>query len=132
MNKGEIIFMLSTVFGGFVSYVNANAAGAGQTWFDAGIAGYAQEQSPWPSDGTDKIVENEGTWSGTTNATYDTEHDALVVNAGTNPKFHGVSALRAATPCKFYRGLRGLTRENPAPLTGNASASRRASLPRAG
>ena len=83
MNKGKsFLVVLSTVFGGFVSYVNA--AGAEQTWFDAGIAGYAQEQSPWPDDGSNKIVENEGTWSGTTNATYDTEHSALVVNAGTN------------------------------------------------
>ena len=104
MNKGEsFLVVLSTVFGGFVSYVNVNAAGAEQTWFDAGIAGYAQEQSPWPSDGTDKVVENKGTWSGTTNATYDTEHAALVVNAGTNAlDFAAATTADAATSNVAY------------------------------
>lgn len=104
MNKGEsFLVVLSTVFGGFVSYVNVNAAEAGQTWFDAGIAGYAQEQSPWPSDGTDKVVENKGTWSGTTNATYDTEHAALVVNAGTNAlDFAAATTADAATSNVAY------------------------------
>ena len=104
MNKGKsFLVVLSTVFGGFVSYVNVNAAGAGQTWFDAGIAGYAQEQSPWPSDGTDKVVENKGTWSGTTNATYDTEHAALVVNAGTNAlDFAAATTADAATSNVAY------------------------------
>lgn len=102
MNKGKsFLVVLSTVFGGFVSYVNVNAAGAGQTWFDAGIAGYAQEQSPWPSDGTDKVIENEGTWSGTTNATYDSE--ALVVNAGTNAlDFAAATTADAATSNVAY------------------------------
>ena len=108
MNKGEsFLVVLSTVFGGFVSYVNVNAAGAEQTWFDAGIAGYAQDQSPWPSDGSDKVVVKDevtqGTWSGTTNATYDTEHAALVVNAGTNAlDFAAATTADAATSNVAY------------------------------
>ncbi len=42
----------------------AASAGAGE-WFDAGISGL----SSWPVDGSDKIVEGQGTWMGTTNAT---------------------------------------------------------------
>jgi len=42
----------------------AASAGAGE-WFDAGISGL----SSWPADGSDKIVEGQGTWMGTTNAT---------------------------------------------------------------
>ena len=42
----------------------AASAGA-EEWFDAGISGL----SSWPVDGSDKIVEGQGTWMGTTNAT---------------------------------------------------------------
>ena len=42
----------------------AASAGAGE-WFDAGISGL----SSWPTDGSDKIIEGQGTWMGTTNAT---------------------------------------------------------------
>lgn len=44
----------------------ALALGAGAAdWFDAGISGYTE----WPSDGSDFVVADVGTWSGTTNAT---------------------------------------------------------------
>ncbi len=33
-------------------------------WFDAGVSGYAN----WPSDGSDKLVVGQGTWSGTSSA----------------------------------------------------------------
>ena len=49
-----------------IGAVYAGPAVAGQ-WFDAGIAGL----SSWPTDGSDKIVEGQGTWMGTANATLD-------------------------------------------------------------
>ena len=52
--------------------------------------------------------------------------------AAVNPKFHGVAALRIATPSNIFRGLRVLTAGKPVPTAGNAAGSRRACPPRAG
>ena len=51
---------------------------------------------------------------------------------GFKPKFHGVAALRAATPRNVFRGLRVLTAWNRVPLSGNAAISIRACPPRVG
>ena len=106
MKRGTLTsVVLSTVFGGLVSCVNA--AGSEPTWFDANISGYAQEESPWPSDGTDKVVVKDevtqGTWSGTANATYDTEHTTLVVNAGEDQlAFEAATTADTATSNVVY------------------------------
>ena len=63
-----------------VSFVfNAHAAYSQPSWFDAGIESY----DSWPSDGSNTNIVGQGTWSGTANATLDTESSptALVVNA---------------------------------------------------
>ena len=68
-----------------VSFVfNAHAAYSQPSWFDAGIESY----DSWPSDGSPTNIVNQGTWSGTVNATLDTESPtkALVVNAAGDSK----------------------------------------------
>ena len=70
--------VLSAAAVGLVPCVNAVVSTP--EWFDADIANY----SSWPSDGTDKIVDGQGTWSGTAYATYDTDYSSLVVDAGTD------------------------------------------------
>ena len=74
--------VLSAFAVGFVS--NAHAVFAQPSWFDAGIDSYVS----WPSDGSDTNIVDQGTWSGTANATLDTESPtkALVVNAAGDSK----------------------------------------------
>ena len=91
--------VLSAVAVGFVPYVNAAAPAQEWTWFDADIVNY---DDSWPSDGSDmEVVKDyvtQGTWSGTANATYDTDYSALVVNAGTDKLvFAAESSVDAAT-----------------------------------
>ena len=50
-------------------------------WFDAGISGYAS----WPSDGSDKVVEGQGTWTGTAGATLDAGRHVLQIQAPGDP-----------------------------------------------
>lgn len=93
--------VLSAVAVGFVQYVNA--AASNPTWFDADIGNY----SSWPSDGSNKeVIKDEvsqGTWSGTTNATYNTESSTLVVEAGTNKlTFAATDSVDAATSNVAY------------------------------
>ena len=42
-------------------------------WFDVGIKDY----DSWPSDGSDKVVQGQGTWTGTANATLDVANHVL-------------------------------------------------------
>ena len=93
--------VLSAVAVGMVPYVNA--AGSTPAWFDAGIADYVNETVPWPSDGTDKTVDDQGTWSGTANATYDTDLRTLGINAGANKlTFEAAASVDAATSNVIY------------------------------
>ena len=66
--------VLSAVAVSFVS----NACAETNDWFDAGISAY----DSWPGDGSTKVVDGQGTWSGTANATLDTQSSpkALDVN----------------------------------------------------
>ena len=93
--------VLSAVAVGFVQYVNAAGPAQEWSWFDADIVNYYDDNS-WPSDGANKVVVKDevtqGTWSGTANATYDTDYSALVVNAGTDKLvFAAESSVDAAT-----------------------------------
>ena len=93
--------VLSAVAVGFVQYVNAAGPAQEWSWFDADIVNYYDDNS-WPSDGANKVVVKDevtqGTWSGTANATYDTDYSALVVNAGTDKLvFAAESSVNAAT-----------------------------------
>ena len=78
MKRGLFTSVVLSAFAvGFV--FNAHAAFAQPSWFDAGIEYYES----WPSDGSTTNIVGQGTWSGTANATLDTESSptALVVNA---------------------------------------------------
>ena len=83
MKRGIFTSVVLSAFAvGFVS--NAHAAVAQPSWFDAGIEYYES----WPSGGSDTNIVGQGTWSGTANATLDTESPtkALVVNADGDSK----------------------------------------------
>jgi hypothetical protein len=60
------------------SVSNVYAVTAQASWFDAGIGSYVS----WPSDGSNTNIVDQGTWSGTANATLDAAppDSALVVN----------------------------------------------------
>ena len=60
---------IASVFLWASALLTANAAG----WFDARIGGYAG----WPQDGSDVIVQGQGTWTGTGYATYDIQGKKL-------------------------------------------------------
>ena len=102
MKRGIFTSVVLSVFAvGFISYVNAAAPAQEWSWFDADIVNYYDDNS-WPSDGSDKVVVKDevtqGKWSGTANATYDTDYSALVVNAGTDKLvFTAKSSVDAAT-----------------------------------
>ncbi len=70
------------------------AAALAADWFDAGIAGY----EAWPTDGSDKVVENQGTWSGTSGATLDAVNHVLNIDApeGTTVAFTPTASKDAA------------------------------------
>ena len=83
MKRGIFTSVALSAFAvGFV--FNAHAVYSPPSWFDAGIESYES----WPSDGSDKYIDAQGTWSGTANATLDTESSsaALVVNAAGDSK----------------------------------------------
>ena len=74
----------SVVLSAFAVSIVSNAHAVTNDWFDAGIIAY----DSWPSDGSDTNIVDQGTWSGTANATLDTESPtkALVVNAAGDSK----------------------------------------------
>ena len=71
-----------------------SATAATAPWFDAGIAGY----EAWPADGSDKVVANQGTWSGTSGATLDAVNHVLNIDApeGTTVAFTPTASKDAA------------------------------------
>ncbi len=91
---------LSAFAVGFV--FNAHAAYSPPSWFVADIESYES----WPSDGSDKYIDAQGTWSGTANATLDMESSptALVVNADGDNKltFEVDTKVDAATTNATY------------------------------
>ena len=74
----------SVVLSAFAVSIVSNAHAVTNDWFDAGINAY----DSWPGDGTALSIPGQGTWSGTANATLDTESPtkALVVNAAGDSK----------------------------------------------
>ena len=48
------------------AFAAASLFAVAETWFDAGVSGY----DDWPSDGSDKVVDGVGRWTGTTNTSY--------------------------------------------------------------
>ena len=64
MKRGIFTSVVLSAFAvGFVS--NAHAVYSSPSWFDADIESYES----WPSDGSDTNIVDQGTWSGTANAT---------------------------------------------------------------
>lgn len=91
--------VLSAAAVGFVPYVHALVSNP--TWFDADIGNNASYSS-WPSDGS-VVIADQGTWSDTTNATYNTEYSTLVVDSGTNKlTFAATNSVDAATSNVTY------------------------------
>lgn len=65
-------------------------ANADDAWFDAGISQY----EAWPSDGSDKIVEGQGEWKGTSNATFDPNRKTLDIVSTANSSLDFNPALQ--------------------------------------
>ena len=66
----------SVVLSAFAVSIVSYAHAATNDWFDAGISAY----DSWPGDGTALSIPGQGTWSGTANATLDTELTPPVLN----------------------------------------------------
>ena len=101
MKRGIFTSVVLSAFAvGFVS--NAHAVYSSPSWFDADIESYES----WPSDGSDTNIVDQGTWSGTANATLDMESSptALVVNADGDNKltFEADTKVDAATTNATY------------------------------
>ena len=80
--EAEVLLICS--LSAFAVSIVSNAHAVTNDWFDAGINAY----DSWPSDGSNTNIVGQGTWSGTANATLDTESPtkALVVNAAGDSK----------------------------------------------
>ncbi len=81
----------SAVLSAFAVSIVSNAHAATNDWFDAGINAY----DSWPSDGSNKVVDNQGVWTNTACATFADE--ALTVNCEGDDKltFEAASTVDA-------------------------------------